>query len=404
MKISRKKLCLGIFEIAFVFLLFQQNIFPSELTFISLLLTVIAGIFLIMLDGKFYLNPFLISYGLFFLFALILSLIGWGTGNVEDRLMLLLMKYVSSIFIYNYLMRLEKPEKFMRLYVAISIISLVIIFLLVGDNAVASRLGHNGSGSIVSYQIAGVPIYKSSNGTATFCAIATLFLLYYSVRFKKWYCYIFIVFLTIGMLLSGSRKGLLIYILYIIYTYFFMRKGITLKKIVLFLVVPIAGYILLSKVPIIYDAVGIRLESMIMNIFSQSNSLDGNSYLMRQQLKNVAYEWIGSKPFLGYGFNTFQTATGYGAENNLLQIMVEFGLIGALIYYSFLFSLFRVILRIKNKSVLAGLFSVLILSILLQDYGSVTYSWQHMTIWYSVFWAVANHHMERKKFIKLYNK
>jgi len=47
MRINFKTILYFLFEIALTFLLLQQNIFPSELTFISLLLTIVLGMILI---------------------------------------------------------------------------------------------------------------------------------------------------------------------------------------------------------------------------------------------------------------------------------------------------------------------------------------------------------------------
>lgn len=401
MRTKTTKIVLVLFEVSLFFLLLQHNVFPSELTSLTLLLSIIFGGLIILVDGKLYFNSFLMSYGVFVVLVALSVLLGRGTGDTDLRLLLIIMEWISSLCIYNYLMRTESEERFVHIFIVIAIISLISILFLVGDRAIVSRLGHNGSGAIVSYYIAGTPIYKSSNGTANFCAIAMLFLLFYAESMKKWFYYIPAAFLGIGMLFCGSRKGLLISIVYLIYVFFFIRKGVTLKKIVFFIVTPVAVYFLVMKVPFIYDSVGVRVQSMLMNLFSQSNALDGNSFLMRQQLRHIAYEWIANQPIIGYGLNTFQASTGYGAENNLLQIMIEFGLVGTLTYYSFLIPMFRTILKGWRKSEWARVFCVLIVMILLQDYGSVSYSWQHMTLWYSVFWAMENRELGRCRYLKL---
>lgn len=388
MRLDKNKIIMLLFEIALIFLLFQENVFPSELTFVSLLLTIVFGIFFLVKGGKLYFNPFIITYVLFIIYMILDTSL---RGNIEEYMPTIgmyVMQLVSSLCIYNYLIKCQKIEGFLKIYTIVAIISLIIIFVILGENALSTRLGHNGSGAIVSYYIFDNPIYKSSNGTANFCAIATFFLLYFAENKRKRYCYIPIIFLTIGLILCGSRKGLLVYVIYVIYTYFFMRKGITIKKILIFLLIPFVLYFTIMKIPLVYDVIGERIESMVLNLFDVSNTLDGNSYLMRQELKDTAIEWITRKPFFGYGKGTFENAMGYGAENNLLQIMLEFGLIGTIIYYSFLPFFIHEIIKLKNKSVLAKVLGIVAITMLIQDYGSVTYSWQTMTMWYSVFWAI----------------
>src|SRR5699024_2801254 len=150
----------------------------------------------------------------------------------------------------------QKIEGFLKIYTIVAIISLIIIFGILGENAVSTRLGHNGSGAIVSYYIFDNPICKSSSGTAIFCAIGTFSLLSLEQHKNKSYCYIHVIVRTIEMILCGSRNGLLVYVIYVIYTYFFMRKRITLKKVLIFLLIPFVLYFTIMKIPLVYDVTG----------------------------------------------------------------------------------------------------------------------------------------------------
>lgn len=388
MKMNINKIIVLLFEFSLAFLFLQHDLFPSELTFVSLMLTIAIGIFIVIKSNRLFLNPFIVTYIIFLIYITIDTCF---RGNLEENINILIMycmQLISSLCIYNYLIKTRKIDNFLKIYIIIGIISLIIMFILLGEKAISTRLGHNGAGKTISYYLFNIPIYKSSNGTANFCAIATFFLLYYAeIKGKKNY-YIPIIILTIGVILCGSRKGILTYLIYIVYTYFFMKKGITKKKILLFFFVPIIIYVTIMKVPVVYNSIGQRIESIVLNLFNVSNDLDQNSYAKRQQLKQEALEWIDKKPITGYGLKSFSNKTGYGTENNILQIMVEFGVIGTLIYYSFIPFLIYEILKLKNKSVIAKIMGVIVITILIQDYGSVTYSWQHMTMWYSVFWAV----------------
>lgn len=402
MKLLKNKIIMLLFELSLIFLLFQQNVFPSELTFVSLFLSIGIGVFILAKGGKIYLNPFIITYSLFIIYSVIDSML---RGNLQENIPVIgmyFMQIFSSLCIYNYIVKSGKEDRFIKIYVIVAIVSLAIMFILLGDDAVSTRLGHNGSGAIVSYYIFNIPIYKSSNGTANFCAIAIFFLLFFAEYKNKKIAYIPAIFLIIGLVLCGSRKGLLLFVIYIIYTYFFMKKGISIKKVLIFFLVPIILYFALMKVPVIYDAIGQRLESMVLNFFGKENDLDGNSYLMRQEMKDIAIEWIKEKPFLGHGMKTFENEIGYGTENNVLQIMLNFGLVGTIIYYSFIPFLIKELINLKDKTSFAKLCGILVITILIQDYGSVTYSWQHITIWYSVFWAIIK--TEKIKNNKIYKE
>lgn len=398
MIINLKKTSTFLFELSFIFLLFQHFVFPSELTFWSLFLTILTGGLMILIHGKIYLNPYLLSFFLFLFLLFIYLLFGYCADNSFKVVIMYFMEFLSTLCIYNYLLITKNPNRFMKIFIIVSLISFLLILLLVGpSNAVASRLGHNGAGKTVSYYILGHPIYKSSNNTANFCAIASLFLMFYiQIKGQKKYYPLIIIFM-IGVFLCGSRKGLLALGIFLFYSFFFLKRDFNTKKIILLILSPFLCFFLLFKVPILYNIMGIRVESLILNIFNQSNSLDSNSYLTRQSMQDYAVNWIKEKPFLGHGLGMFKVQYTYGSENNFLQILVECGLIGFLLYYSFLIPFARAIMCHRKKGPLIQLFTILILAIFIQDFGSVTFTWQHMTMWYSIFWAILNLELKKEK-------
>ena len=399
MTINLIKTSIFLFALSLCLLLLQQALFPSELTFATLLLSIFFGSMMIFLNKSFKMNPFLLSYLIFLFVILIYITIDYAADESIRKFLLYSMEFVSSIYIYNYLIFKNNVERFMSIYILISLISLIFLIILISpQNIINTRFGHNGSGSIVSYYIFNHPIYKSSNGTANICAIAMLFSAYFmTIKKDKRYFILFLFFLVCA-LLCGSRKGMLTVVLFILYFSFFRKKGITLKKVLSVIVLPILFGILIFKIPAFYNSIGFRVESFFGNLSgSNVNSYDGNSYLKRQQLKQIAYEWIDKKPIFGNGIGNFVDEIGYGAENNVLQILIDYGIFGLIIYYSFIFFLFKQIFIREKKTILYSMFSVIIISILIQDYGSVTYPWQQTTMWYSIFWAICV--VERKKML-----
>ena len=399
-----KKLYL-LFEIALVFLFFHDAVFPSKLTFISLLLVIILGALIVIKTKKMYYNPFLISFCSFTFIASVATLIvGKGSNDPIRRLALIGMQFLAALSIFNYLMNTKNIRKFMKIFAIVGILSLIIIFILLGDRAFTSRLGHNGASRTVSYFINNIPIYKSSNGTANICAISTLFLLFFAnstdnKKYKIIY-YVMSVFLILGLLLCGSRKGFLVLFIFIIYS-FSMLKISKRTKIITLIGIPIIVFILLFNVPFIYNSIGARIRSTALSIVGISNDLDQNSSKARDNLKDKAIEWISKKPILGYGFSSFEEQVGNGAENNILQIMLDFGIIGLLAYYSYIIPLCIALYKFDKKNNIIKLMSVLILCILLQDIGTVSYSWLSFTMWYSVFWATLYIENKKEKFLQV---
>ena len=267
--------------------------------------------------------------------------------------------------------------------------SLGIIFLLLGERALSSRLGHNGSGSLVSYYLLGTPIYKSSNGTATFCCIA-IFLCFYYIMVKHRRIYIVpLIFLSIGIIFSGSRKGLLFLLIIIIYSLFIMEKSSILKKIMLMLILPVLLYIILFKIPIIHELIGNRLLSLILNLQGNLNIDDGNSFNMRMILADKAKQYFYQKPLFGWGLSVFtKNNNGYGPENNYLELMVSSGIIGLLSYYSYAYiAICNIIKKYLKYDNLFRVFSVIIIVLLTIDIGTVSYCWLNTTLWIMCFFV-----------------
>lgn len=391
MKTNLKRLSIRIFEISIAFLLFQQFFFPSELTFITLLINIITGFLMIFFNKKIRLNEFLISFLLFLILGIIISYYRGIDISGWRYFALYFMQAISSFCIFNYVIISKNIERYMLIYIVIAILSMSLIFFVLGDSAISSRFGHNGSGSIISYYIFNNPIYKSSNGTANVCAIASFFLLYFKSKKENKnniYIYIILAFLCVCIFLCGSRKGMFSYVFYLIYYMFFLKKGLNLKKVVLFFVIPIAFYIMFFKVQFFYKTVGYRFESMINNVLDIENKDDGNSFLTRKHLRNVAHSLIKESPIIGHGIGYMNKYAGNGAENNILQIGVDYGIIAIFIYYSFTISMFKKAIKYHKCNRIISVFVVIVLSVLIQDFGSVSFSWQSSTIWYSLLLGV----------------
>ena len=76
-------------------------------------------------------------------------------------------------------------------------------------------------------------------------------------------------------------------------------------------------------------------------------------------MKNITLNWIKQSPIFGNGMRIFQTTMGFGAENNYLQIMVEYGIFGLLVYYIFVIPLFISSLKIFRQRELPTVFLII---------------------------------------------
>ena len=186
---------------------------------------------------------------------------------------------------------------------------------------------------------------------------------------------IFILF----TILSASRKAVLILIIPVV-IYNIVKSKDPLKVIINMLVILIILSCVMYavfNVKFIYDLVGNRIESMISGFLG--GETDGSTYT-RMYLIEEGIEWFKQKPLVGYGPAVYRVlhASKHGgnllyAHNNYIELLVDLGLIGTIIYYALyvkiLFSCIKSLKKSREYFILFGLF----LAIVISEYGFVTY-------------------------------
>lgn len=155
------------------------------------------------------------------------------------------------------------------------------------------------------------------------------------------------------ILMTGSRSALFLLILpYSIYLFLKMKR-----KIYFVFYALCAGFILLYvlfKIPIVYNVLGYRIEEMV-------SILNGVEQGDTSRLLLVLYgvEWFQEHPVLGVGINNYRvlstvTAPFVGmdfyAHNNFIELLVDVGIVGTILYYSIYVFLIRKSLRIKSDA------------------------------------------------------
>jgi O-antigen ligase len=159
----------------------------------------------------------------------------------------------------------------------------------------------------------------------------------YDSGFKNlfWNC-----LLIISLLLTvfyGSRGPIVALILFLLLILFFTNKICLLKKTLLTLFSGITAYFVVSFNIVIkvldyfYYELGIRTYSLvklrIMMIDGLAKSSSG-----RDVIYTTIIELIKNKPIIGYGIGTAQIYTDFTAHNIILQILLESGIIGLLVW------------------------------------------------------------------------
>ncbi len=200
---------------------------------------------------------------------------------------------------------------------------------------------------------------------------------------KKWLYIITSIICLIFGILSGSRKIYAFLIAFFVLYYFLKSKDVMKKafKLLLSLFAVAITFLLIMKIPFLYDLVGSRIETMFLGFFG--NSTDGSTSF-RIKLLQWGVEWFQQKPFIGYGLDCFKYllgtqhitwagVEGVYAHNNYIELLVDCGIIGTFLYYLIYLQVIKK--SIKSRNILSIFSLSIIFSMLIFEIGQVSYSY-----------------------------
>ena len=184
---------------------------------------------------------------------------------------------------------------------------------------------------------------------------------------------------------TGSKKGLISFIILILYyifsTYFKNRSSkilnilsITLGLTMVFI---FFGDMLISQ----YDISG-RFSGM----FNAISSGDGDeSTSLRISFIKVGFEGFLNSPIFGHGQDAFAFYNYYYSHNNYIEILFNLGIIGFVLYYQIIVRLFRA----NRHSIYANkLIYLVLIIILLIDTALVSYNLRSHMIFFTLLSAL----------------
>ncbi|WP_127498097.1 O-antigen ligase family protein [Paenibacillus glycanilyticus] len=224
----------------------------------------------------------------------------------------------------------------------------------------------------------------SSTGLSAIISISFSFyyINYYQKENKLKFNFITILHIVL-LILTGSRKVLLLVLVVMICVPFFNDKRAKVVKIIKYSLFAFmclgGGYYIFMKVPYLYNAWGSRLESVVL--FFTRGTIDDASIEARVGLISIAKQAYSEKPIFGWGLDNFVsvfTHGGYYAHNNFWELLSTCGLVGFTIYYSRYLFLFKSLFNIRKqsgfseKAVINSYIIVFLISVVM-EYWQVTY-------------------------------
>ena len=194
-----------------------------------------------------------------------------------------------------------------------------------------------------------------------------------NIRKKNIY-YLVVCIFFVTILLTGSRKSFLFFLIGVPLLYTVNLNKISKKMLIIpiiFLFV-LAAYKIVLNVPEFYGILGKRLEGLF-NLLLGQGKVD-NSTKTRINMINIGMSLFKNKPFLGYGISSYASLSGYNmyAHNNYIELLVGVGLIGTFIYYSIYAYIIFQLTKIRKK-ILGNNLLIIIVVLAIIEYGLVSY-------------------------------
>lgn len=176
-----------------------------------------------------------------------------------------------------------------------------------------------------------------------YMAAFTAMLAYYFIKnCSKQFKPLFILFFIFGCFVNintGSRGALIVIVGFLIIDYYLSGRGIQkLKRIFLILAGILVLLFAIYHNDTLYNLIGVRIDRFFQTI--NGTGFREHSTSERLLLLTNGFKWFTQKPILGYGLDSFRTlfnnAWGilYYAHNNYLELLVDLGLVGTIIYYA----------------------------------------------------------------------
>ncbi len=329
----------------------------------------VTGIRLILLiryTGSFVLPTITIWYGLFVLYSFASILWAYNPGvcfHVTSRIVQCLI--IQFCMAQNYSSKAALP-RCLKVFVLAAVLSSVYI------------LSQTPLETLFKTRFGAASTSLNPNMFAVIYSFGALIAYFFACHMRKLIAYPVAFYLVFMVVATGSRKSIITVLLGI----FLLTIMVTNRKHHVLRLVLTVGAILLflywiMTIPALYTVLGSRLDSMLG--FFTNREAD-YSMTLRLTFMRVAKEIFLDNMFFGAGIINFHVLLGTVmnestyAHNNYYELLADLGLIGFLLYYSYyVYVALATFKRVIQGSQYAKLMLTLVLSILLCDFGIVSF-------------------------------
>jgi len=182
---------------------------------------------------------------------------------------------------------------------------------------------------------------------ATTCMVA-FYYLFYKKGFKLFHIIVISLAFVFAMA-SGSRKALLMVcagVLFLVYKKYGIRQIYKIIAVVVVILVILAS---IMQLPM-FETINYRMELLLKTLEGRGRS--GSSANVRMNMITEGWRLYKDRILTGFGANNYRIVSGFRtyAHNNFIEILVDYGLIGFILYYTIYVNVLKNLWNAKSSA------------------------------------------------------
>lgn len=298
---------------------------------------------------------------MYFIYAYIFEV--YDVFNPE-RLIAIYVITIDTALLLQTLKREEMINEVIKCFAMSAILMMIHIVISEFEEIIsgANRIGESGSGNVNSIAVCLGILSIGVFGKAFIDKNKKYMLLY--------------ALIVAFMLLTGSKKAIIIILITVAGTFILKNKWDLLKYVKLLLVVVLFFVIIFSN-EYLYNIVGYRIEDFFLQLTAEdTGTVISHSTEERGSMLKEFPKLFVESPIVGSGWGYFSEYSGFGTYShcNYTEMLITFGIFGTFLYYIMYISTLKKYFMYKKFAIQRVVPLITLIVILVCDMSSISFN------------------------------